>query len=259
VSGPGATLRGRIEDLLIDDEGEHWEREARARLVEVFASAAPPPDPDGVFPRYPELHAAFLDAIDGDDPERLDEAFLELYAHVHMHEAPYTQGERRRVDEVGGYWAHAGGISPIVKAAPWIGPATVSADLGAGNGLQGLLMQRLYPHRRTLQIEISSRMVAIGRRLQEWLGIPDNRVEWVVGDVLEASVFGVDFLYLYRPVRPQGPGRTFYERLASELEAAPQQVVVFSVADCLRDFLGDSFEVFYCDGHLTCFRGPRCR
>jgi hypothetical protein len=130
----------------------------------------------------------------------------------------------------------------------------VSADLGAGNGLQGLLLQRLYPHARTLQLEISSRMIDIGRGLQSWLGIPEDRVEWRCGDLLEAPLEDVDLLYLYRPVRPDGPGRRFYENLAGRLERAPGQVVVFSIADCLGEFLSDRFERFYGDGHLTCFR-----
>ena len=102
----------------------------------------------------------------------MEEAFLTLYAHLHMHEARYTPDERGRMDEAGGYWAHAGGLSPILEAAPWIRPNTVSADLGAGNGLQGLLLQILYPHRKTIQIEISSNMVELGKQLQAWLGIP---------------------------------------------------------------------------------------
>jgi hypothetical protein len=162
------------------------------------------------------------------------------------------------MDEAGGYWAHAGGLSPILKAAPWIGPDTVSADLGAGNGLQGLLFQYLYPHKRIVQIEISSRMVEIGKRLQAWLGIPNERVEWIVGDVCEQSLDGMDFIYLYRPVRPSTErGKAFYENLAERLERSRRQVVIFSIADCLEEFLSPRFEVFYNDGHLTCFRSAR--
>jgi len=130
----------------------------------------------------------------------------------------------------------------------------VSIDLGAGNGLQGLLFQKLYPHARTVQVEISSQMVEIGKDLQRWLHIPDDRVEWVVSDVSDASIADVDFLYLYRPVRPDGPGWNFYRQLVRDLERSNRDVVIFSIADCLRDFLSDRFEVFYSDGHLTCFR-----
>jgi hypothetical protein len=236
------------------DERPAVERERLVRLMALFAALPPPPDTGGHFPRYAELQSEFRNSFRSNDPEQIEERFLELYAHLHMHEAPYTPEERRRVDETGGYWSHAGGLSPILRAGDWLRPDSVSADLGAGNGLQGLLFQKLYPHRRTIQVEISSTMVEIGMRLQRWLGIPEARVEWVVGDVMNASVDGIDFLYLYRPVRPDGPGRAFYERVAAELEDSDRAVVIFSIADCLRDFLSPHFEVFYFDGHLTCFR-----
>ena len=239
---------------LVDDDRPPEERERLSRLMELFAELPPPPDPFGLCPRYAEYHARLLAAAGGDNAEEIEEAFLTLYAHVHGHEAPYTAKERRRVDETGGYWAHAGGLSPILKAGPFLSPTTVSGDFGAGNGLQGLLMQKLDPHARTVQIEISSRMVEFGRHLQAWLGVPEERVEWRVGDVLDASPAGMGFVYLYRPVRPEGEGRRFYERFAAELDRATEPVVIFSIADCLRDFLSDRFETFYGDGHLTCFR-----
>jgi len=207
-----------------------------------------------LFPHYAEHKHRFQQAVDARDAEVLEEEFLTLYCHVHGHEAPYTPDERRRVDETGGYWCHAGGISPLLKAQPFISPETVSADFGAGNGLQGLLLQRLYPHKRTVQIEISSRMVDAGKHLQQWLGIPDERVEWIVADVCDVVPEGMDFIYLYRPVRPQGKGEMFYERFARALDSADHRVVIFSIADCLRQFLSPRFEVFYSDGHLTCFR-----
>jgi hypothetical protein len=236
------------------DERCAVERERIVRLMAMFAALPPPPDIGGHLPRYAELQREFRDSFASSDPEQIEERFLELYAHLHMHEAPYTPEERRRVDATGGYWSHAGGLSPILKAGDWLRTDSVSADLGAGNGLQGLLLQRLYPHRRTVQVEISSAMVEIGKGLQRWLEIQDDRVEWLVGDVMDASVEGVDFLYLYRPVRPDGPGRAFYERIAADLEVSGREVVIFSIADCLRDFLSPRFEVFYSDGHLTCFK-----
>ncbi len=161
------------------------------------------------------------------------------------------------MDETGGYWSHAGGISPIVKAAPHIQPDTVSADYGAGNGLQALLLQKLYPHRKTIQIEISSEAIEIGRCLQRWLSIPEQRVEWIAGDVLDHPPVNIDFIYLYRPVRPEGEGIRFYETFARTVSRSPTPVTIFSIADCLRDFLPPSFERFYFDGHLSCFCGPK--
>lgn len=245
-----------VATLLEGDGREPRERGQLVRLVALLAGLEAAPAPASHFPEYGRLRDRLLRACAGSDGEALEEALLELYCHLHMHEAPYTAAERRLVRSTGGYWCHAGGLSPLLRAGPWIAPDTVSADLGAGNGLQGLLLQRLYPHRRTILVEISSRMVEIGRSLQGWLGIPDARVEWMVGDVREVSVEGVDFLYLYRPLRPEGAGLDFYRRVASELGRAVRPVVVFSVADCLGDFLGPRFERFAFDGHLACFRGP---
>jgi len=233
------------------------EADRLARLILLFLILPDPPDCAKVFPRFAELRKGLETVVMTGGAEALEEAFLELYAHLHMNEAPYTSDERRRLDAAGGYWNHAGGLSPILKAAPWIGPETVSADFGAGNGLQGLLLQVLYPHRKTVQIEISDQAVEIGRRLCEWLRVPADRVEWIVGDVLDVPATGYDFVYLYRPVRPEGRGLDFYSRFAREVESEDRPPVIFSIADCLKDFLSqERYEVVYSDGHLTCFK-PR--
>jgi len=238
-----------------DEDRSESERQQLVRAMRLLAKR--PPLADARFPHHERLRDQFLDrALRGDDADRTEEAFLELYCHLHMHEAPYTAAERRRVDETGGYWNHAGGLAPLLRAAPWIRGDTISCDLGAGNGLQGLLLQALYPHRRTVQVEISGEAIEIGRQLQRWLGIPGERVEWIRADVMDHSVLGTDFLYLYRPVRPVGVGRSFYERLAAELDRSDRPVVIFSIADCLRDFLSPGFELLHTDGHLTCMRGP---
>ena len=106
---------------------------------------------------------------EGGADDEIEERFLELYAHLHMNEAPYTIEERQRMDAAGGYWNHAGGLIPIRKAAPWIDGSTVSADFGAGNGVQGLLLQVLYPHRKTVQIEIAEKMSEIADCLRAFL------------------------------------------------------------------------------------------
>ena len=250
MDDPTAHLR----EILADDGRPDGERERLIRLMLLFAGKPAPTGLGDFAPDYGALRERFVATLDGDDGEAAEEAFLTLYAHVHGHEAPYTAEERRRVDETGGYWGHAGGLSPVLKAGPWITPDTVLGDFGAGNGLQGLLIQWLHPHRRTIQIEISRGMIEIGRRLQAWLGIPEDRVEWVCGDVLDATPAGMDFIYIYRPVRPVGEGLKFYERFGAELARTTNPVVIFSVADCLGPFLPDHFDVIYGDGHLTCYR-----
>jgi hypothetical protein len=233
------------------------ERDRYLDLLRFFSAAPPPPDPHGLYPRFRDLQATLRGALKGDDEIAIEEALLALYCHVHGTEAPYTPRERRRVDETGGYWCHAGGLSPILRAGPFLRPDSVSMDLGAGNGLQGILLQRLSPHRRTLQVEISSRMVEAGRALADWAGVPPERLEWRIEDLTGTRIDGVDFLYLYRPVRPTDEGRRFYERLARDLAAAARPVTVFSVADCLREFLPPTVRLLHTDGHLTCYAaGP---
>lgn len=225
-----------------------------ARLVLLLAQLPPPPDPLGVYPRVFQLQATLRQRLANGDGEAIEEAFLELYAHLHGHPAPYTPAERRRVDETGGYWAHAGGLSPILKAPDFVHRSCASIDLGAGSGLQLLFIQQLRPHYRSVQVDISSRLLAWGQVLQGWLGVPREHVQWLHADLMDVSIHGFGFVYLYRPLRPEGPGRAFYQRLARELAQASRPVVVFSVADCLGQFLPPSVECFYSDGQLTCYR-----
>ncbi len=246
--------KDQLKKIFGADDRPQKDLDQMFRLMTLFGSLAEPPDLLGLFSRYSELQDKLLTSIETEDPEAVEIAFLELYCHVHGHEAPYTSEERKRVDETGGYWAHAGGISPLIKAHDWIKPETVSSDYGAGNGLQGLLFQKLYPHKKLIQIEISSKMVECGKQLQEWLKIPEERVEWIIDDIFNVPPVSMDFIYLYRPVKPVNEGIKFYTGFADVLSKADKEVVIFSIADCLRDFLPPEFEVFYYDGHLTCFK-----
>lgn len=243
-------------DLATALEGSGWpadEASGLSGLVRLFLDLPEPRD-GGWFPDFRRLRDGLAEAVACGMAEPVEERFLELYAHVHMNDGCYSSDERRRMDATGGYWNHAGGVSPLLKAAPWIDAQTRSADFGAGNGLQGLLLQALYPHARTALIEISARMAEVGEALREWLGVPRSRVEWIVGDVCDVPASGYEFIYLYRPVRPDGPGRRFYTRFADEVEEASRPPVIFSIADCLGDFLSPRYRVFYDDGHLTCYR-----
>jgi hypothetical protein len=229
----------------------------RRRLVELmvlFAALPVPPDPWGLYPEYAALKARFLRAIDGGVAEFLEESFLALYSHLHGYEVPLTPAEHVRFRASNGYLCHVGGLSPVVKSAPYIEADSVVADYGAGNGLQALLMQVLSPHRMTVQIELSSLLLESGKQLQAWLGVPNERVRWMAADVADVSPAEMDFIYIYRPVRPDGAGRLFYQCFARALAASARPCVIFSIADCLRDFLPRSFEAWYDDGHLTCYR-----
>ncbi|NOZ86327.1 MAG: hypothetical protein GXP49_08665 [Deltaproteobacteria bacterium] len=246
-----ASLAVRLKALGMDNS----ESSGLAHLMELFTTLPVPPDSFGLYPNYTVLKNELVKAIQqDDDPFLLEEKFLDLYCHVHCNEAPYSPSERAVVNDTGGYWCHAGGLSPILKAGPFLHKDSVSIDLGAGNGLQGLLLQTLYPHKLTIQVEISRKLVLAGRDLQEWLGIPDDRVDWQVKDLFEFSLPEVDFIYLYRPLKPRDKGMDYYKRLARTIKCAGRDVTIFSIADCLYDFLDFPCQVLYDDGHLKCYR-----
>ncbi len=196
--------------------------------------------------RYREISLA------GDEDES-ELAFLNLYCELHRAGSEYSDLERELLDGKRGYFNHPGGISPLVKAESFISKDSIVADLGAGNGLQGLLFQYLYPHRITLQIELSIEMVRIGRIFQQALAIPEEKVVWINDDIMNIGLDDIDFLYLYRPSKPIKEGKELYRTLSRKLCSRKKSLVIFSIADCLKDYLDSGYSSFYTDGHLTCF------
>lgn len=186
-------------------------------------------------------------------PSSLESALLTLYERLHRAGSVYSPCERKILAEKKGYACYPGGLSPLLKAVQFIRPASIVADLGAGNGLQGLLLQCLSPHQKTIQIEISSEMIRVGRIFQRALGISDNRIEWIHDDIMNASIETADFIYIYLPAKPLGGGKEVYEAIAHKLSMMNRPLVIFSVADCLAKFLSGQFSIIYSDGHLTCF------
>ncbi|MGB9715501.1 MAG: hypothetical protein ACPL1G_03735 [Thermodesulfovibrionales bacterium] len=180
-------------------------------------------------------------------------ALLCLYACLHRAGNKYSPFEIELFKKRNAYSCHPGGLSPLIFAEQFIKPDSIVADLGAGNGLQGLLLQCLYPHRKTLQIELSSELIRVGKIFQKILGISDDRIEWIHDDIVNVSLEDVDFIYLYRPVRPLEGGTEVYRIISKKLSAINKPLIIFSVADCLAEFLDKKFSIFYSDGHLTCF------
>ncbi len=199
------------------------------------------------------LARRLLASVGSGSAEACEALLLELYSRLHELGSSYSAEERMRLDSIHGYINYPGGLSPILQARSWLRPESTSVDLGAGNGLQGILLQELYPHRRTIQVELSGELIATGRKIQALLGIPVERLVWAHTDIASVSLRSVDFVYLYRPARPTGEGEALYRRIAENLEAAPFDVVVFSVADCLGSYLGGGFCRIYTDGHLSCY------
>lgn len=223
------------------------------RVGALFDELAARPGIDAVVPSYLKFHGELLVARGTGDEDRIETALARLYCVVHGSGGAYAEAERAAFDKLGGYWCHAGGLEPLHVAAPFFTPETRFVDYGAGNGLQGLLFQHLYPHRLTTLVELGGPMIGQGRRLQSLLGIPDQRVEWVHASIIDVPPDRFDVIYLYRPVRPEGEGRAFYEMFAREVAKACRPVTIVSVADCLRDFLPPAFRVIHDDGQITCF------
>lgn len=221
--------------------------EVERALVELASDASVGLEVAGI----PDLLGRLSGAADAGEAEA---ALIALYSRLHGAGAGYTDREKARLQEIEGYGAISSGIEPLLAALDFIGPGSTVADLGAGNGLQGLLLERISPHRMTLQIELSSEMLRIGRLYQRALGIGDERIRWIHGDILDVSLDEADFVYIYRPARPVDAGREFYEKVARKLCSVKRPLTVLSVADCLGEFLEGKFRVVQSDGHVTCFR-----
>jgi hypothetical protein len=234
-------------------EGDRSDVDILASLLKLFALLATQEEFVKAYPDFPLLFFKLSRNLEHGDPEIVEVALTQLYCYLHGKDSAYTPSEREEFEKYGGYWCHAGGLSPLLRAKPYITPETKLADYGAGNGLQGLLFQYLYPHQKTCQIELSAPMIEKGKRLQAFMGIPRDNVEWVHKNIIDVPPGPFNFIYLYRPVRPEGKGKAFYENIAASLDRVKHRVIIFSVADCLKDHLGGRFNIFYDDGHLTCF------
>lgn len=224
-----------------------------ARVGAIFDELAARPGIDAVVPSFTRFHDELLAARAGADADAVEVALARLYCVVHGSGGAYAEAERQAFDALGGYWCHAGGLEPLHVVAPFVGPETRLADYGAGNGLQGLLFQRLHPHRLTTLIEIGGPMIEQGRRLQALLGIPEERVRWVHASIEAVPPREFDVVYLYRPVRPEGPGRAFYEMFAREAALVRHPLTIVSVADCLKDFLPAAFRTLGDNGQIAVF------
>lgn len=187
------------------------------------------------------------------DEKGREAALLELYLLLHRAGAGYSGPEEARLRAGRGVGFIPGGLAPLLLAGHLLEPSFQVADLGAANGLQGLLLQSIAPHRKTLQVELSGQMARTGRLYREALGMDPGRVEWFHGDILDAPLEETDLVYLYRPVRPVGEGNDFYRALAGRLSETRRIRYVLSVADCLERHLEGRFPVLYRNDDMTVF------
>ncbi len=241
------TYRNIFEGLFRDYRAEGLEN----ALLTIAADA----EVQRMVPAVAERREKVLAAQRLGDPEEREAALLELYLCLHAVGWTYSAGEQIALDHWVGVECLPGGMMPLLLAAHLIGPDSVCADLGAGNGLQGLLLQMLQPHRRTVQVELAGELIAAGRRYQQALGIAAGRMDWRQQDLAEADLTGIDLIYLYRPARPMGRGRDLYQAVADNLAACPQPVTIVSLADCLGRFLSSRFAPVYQNEFVDIFRG----
>ena len=125
----------------------------------------------------------------------------------------YTRDQRSRVAETGGYLSHVGGLLPYPQGG---------ALHRGGHGVRGLRRWQRSAGSPDPEAEPACEDGADrdlepdgrgGRLLQAWLAIPEERGDWVVADVSDVSPTGRDFIYLYRPLPPNGPGEEFHGAL----------------------------------------------
>ncbi len=211
---------------------------------------------DAVRSEQPDIDNYVADlraSIHKDDLLEYEQAMVNLYTLLHSFGAIYSSKEKEILNIRKGYSCYPGGFSPLIRAEPYIKSKSTVADLGAANGLQGLLLQHLYPHRKTMQIELSSEMINAGQIFQKALGITNDRVEWINDDIANVPFENVDFIYIYRPAHPYEGGVELYRAISDKIATVDKPLVIFSVADCLAPFMDKRFSIFYTDGHLTCF------
>lgn len=223
------------------------------KIEEAFAAIASDQTVLNDFPTIGTAANDYREKSRGGYSDDAEISFLNFYCEIHRSGSEYLPGEREKLDNKHGYFNHPGGLSPLLRAKPYITDQSITADLGAGNGLQGLLFQYLYPHACTFQVELSSKMITIGKKFQKALGIPEERIEWINDDIINFDLSSVDFLYLYRPSKPIKDGLVLYQNLQKKLSDRNKSLIIFSIADCLKDFLSHRYKEFYNDGHLTCF------
>jgi hypothetical protein len=210
-------------------------------------------------PDAPALGLRLEEAARRDNPEEREAALSSLYRVLHAAGSRYSPEEDEVIKKHHGIPKQPGGLTPLLMSLPFIRPDSTVVDLGAGNGLQGLLLQKLKSHARTVQIELSGSMIETGKVLEGGLGTEDGRIVWAHTDIMEADLEGLtggapDLLYMYRPVKPVGEGHRVYERIAGWIDGWPGGCAIMSVADCLGPFLGPGIDKLYEDDYLTVYR-----
>ena len=192
-------------------------------------------------------------------PLEREVALAELYRVLHMAGAEYSDDETQVIKRTNGIPRQPGGVTPLLMAEQFISSNATVVDLGAGNGLQGLLLRKLIPHKRTVLIEISGAMIEAGKLFQQVMEGEHSAIDWVHGDLMELDFKEIipetpELLYMYRPVKPVGEGKRLYERISKWIDGWDSTGHIVSVADCLGPFLSDSVIKLYEGDFFTLYR-----
>ncbi len=218
-----------------------------------LVSIASDPNVTAAFP-FLKTSLFEYEKVDSGDLIEREYRLLKLYLAIHNTGCDYSSSEADSLKDGAGITNLPGGMYPLIAAARLINENMTSMDLGAGNGLQGLLLQCLTPHRKTIQVELSTKMIEAGKLLHKALKIPQERVRWSAEDISEQRFGDLDFLYIYRPVKPHGEGKKLYEQVAGNLASLDKNITVLSVADCLGPYIKDSFSEFHSNEFFTIYR-----
>jgi len=216
------------------------------------------PEVAGLVPKAPLLADRLRDCARHAGLDERELALSSLYLTLHSAGAQYMPEEDEILARAHGIPKQPGGMTPILLSAPFVKPESTVVELGAGNGLQGLLLQSLARHAQTVMVEISGSLIETGRVLQRAMGLKDESVRWHHADLLEADLPALvggppDLLYMYRPVKPAGRGRRLYERIAEWIQEWPGGQAIMSVADCMSPFLGPGVKKLYEDEYLSVY------
>ena len=198
------------------------------------------------------LEALYSARHTGNTDKREDE-LLDLYLLLHGAGSEYEPEEMNSFRASQGIACLPGGILPLILCSWFINPWSTVSDLGCGNGLQGLLLQVLFPHRKTVQVELSGNLISTGKLYQHILGLDSEEISWFHKDIADMDLSDIDLIYMYRPVRPSGAGAEVYRKIAEQLSRLPHTVTIISMADCLNAFLGNEFSICYRNDFLTIF------
>lgn len=194
---------------------------------------------------FPLINEKAMELKTAKNVDERELAFIELYIALHQAGVGYTEKEEKLLNGRRGLKGLPGGILPVILCSHLMKKDYVFADLGAGNGLQGLLLQYLFPHKQTRQIEFSASHLETGRLYMDALELDKESLSFEQGDILDSKLGDIDLIYMYRPARPMEEGILFYEKLSEKLALKKEPFILVSVADCFEKYIKTDFKKLF--------------